>query len=337
MTFAATTNTEVLALAAIPNGELVATGGFSFANGVSANNIARWDGISWSPLGAGMTTATGQIVRAYAVAVLPNGDVIAGGRFDTAGGVLVNNIARWDGNSWSSLGTGANAAVLSLVTMPNGDLVAGGEFTTVDGTAANRIARWNGTSWSALGSGVGYPLGGGAQVYALAFTGGDLVAGGSFETAGDQVSSFAARLTTTCPANSVTFGAGCVGSNGLNTLVANTLPWVDATFRATGTGLPTTSVVLMLTSVTPVPQAVAPLTIFFPQAGVGCDVLVAPDILDVGVTLTGSLTSELFLPNTPPLVGVTFYHQLVPIEVDGLGAWIAVTATNALQLTAGMF
>jgi len=46
--------------------------------------------------------------------------------------------------------------------------------------------------------------------------------------------------------------------------------------------------------------------------------------------------SELFLPNTPPLVGVTFYHQLVPIEFDAQGSWVAVTATNALQLTAGM-
>ena len=92
-----------------------------------------------------------------------------------------------------------------------------------------------------------------------------------------------------------------------------------------------------MTSVTPVPQGVAPLTIFFTQAGFGCDVLVAPDILGALVTTTGTAQSSFFLPNTPPLVGVTFYHQMVPIEVDGLGAWTAVTATNALQLTAGMF
>jgi hypothetical protein len=66
-------------------------------------------------------------------------------------------------------------------------------------------------------------------------------------------------------------------------------------------------------------------------------VLVAPDILGALVTTTGSATSALFLPNTPPLVGVTFYHQMVPIELDLAGNWVAVTATNALQLVAGTF
>ncbi len=39
----------------------------------------------------------------------------------------------------------------------------------------------------------------------------------------------------------------------------------------------------------------------------------------------------------PPLVGLTFFHQMVPIELDVLGNWVSATATNALQLTAGMF
>jgi hypothetical protein len=38
-----------------------------------------------------------------------------------------------------------------------------------------------------------------------------------------------------------------------------------------------------------------------------------------------------------PLVGVTFFHQMVPIELDMAGVWVAVNATNALQLTAGAF
>ena len=50
----------------------------------------------------------------------------------------------------------------------------------------------------------------------------------------------------------------------------------------------------------------------------------------------GDAQSDMFLPNTPPLVGVVFYHQLVPIELDAQGAWVSVTATNAIQLTAGL-
>jgi hypothetical protein len=48
-------------------------------------------------------------------------------------------------------------------------------------------------------------------------------------------------------------------------------------------------------------------------------------------------TSTLTLPSTPPLVGVAFYHQMVPIELGPLGQFVAMTATNALQLTAGIF
>ncbi|MBX3464137.1 MAG: hypothetical protein KF830_13265 [Planctomycetes bacterium] len=38
----------------------------------------------------------------------------------------------------------------------------------------------------------------------------------------------------------------------------------------------------------------------------------------------------------PPIVGVTFYHQMVPIEVDPFLAFQAITAGNGLQLTAGI-
>jgi hypothetical protein len=41
------------------------------------------------------------------------------------------------------------------------------------------------------------------------------------------------------------------------------------------------------------------------------------------------------LPSTPALVGVTFFHQTIPIEVDAQLAFLQVTATNALQLTIG--
>lgn len=39
-----------------------------------------------------------------ALAVLPNGDLVAGGEFDIAGGVSANKIARWDGTAWYGMG-----------------------------------------------------------------------------------------------------------------------------------------------------------------------------------------------------------------------------------------
>jgi hypothetical protein len=78
----------------------------------------------------------------YALTTLPNGDLIAGGDFTTAGGVPANRIARWNGSAWSALGSGMNSDVYALTTLPSGDLIAGGGFTTAGGVVAPYIARW---------------------------------------------------------------------------------------------------------------------------------------------------------------------------------------------------
>jgi hypothetical protein len=138
-------NSTVYALAVLPNGDLVAGGGFSTAGGVAASYVARWNGTSWSPLGSGMNSAV------QALAVLPNGDLVAGGSFSTAGGVAANRVARWNGTSWSPLGSGMNSTVWALAVLPNGDLVAGGFFTTAGGVLSGYWAHWTDTGipWSA--------------------------------------------------------------------------------------------------------------------------------------------------------------------------------------------
>jgi hypothetical protein len=113
----------------------------------------------------------------YALAVIGT-DLYAGGSFTTAGGVSTNYIARWDGTSWSALGSGMNSEV-SALAVTGTDLYAGGEFTIAGSIAANRIAKWNGTIWSALGTGIGSDY-----VQVLVVIGTDLYAGGYFTTAG---------------------------------------------------------------------------------------------------------------------------------------------------------
>jgi hypothetical protein len=82
----------------------------------------------------------------WALRALPNGDLVAGGSFTTAGGVAANRIARWNGASWSAFGSGTAigphaASVYALTTLPNGDLVAGGNFATAGGNVSAYIAR----------------------------------------------------------------------------------------------------------------------------------------------------------------------------------------------------
>ena len=110
------------------------------------------------------------------------GNLYAGGWFTTAGGVAVNHIAKWDGSTWSALGSGLDGGVYALAVDGAGNLYAGGWFHNAGGVAANHIAKWDGSAWSALGEGMG---GDNPYVYALAVDGaGNLYAGGEFATAG---------------------------------------------------------------------------------------------------------------------------------------------------------
>ena len=106
-----------------------------------------------------------------------SGNLYIGGGFSLVGNVLANHIAKWDGSSWSALGTGVGSTVYALAV--NGtDLYVGGSFTTAGAVSANRIAKWDGSSWSALGTGMNN------TVNALALSGTDVYAGGAFATAG---------------------------------------------------------------------------------------------------------------------------------------------------------
>ena len=86
-------------------------------------------------------------------------DLYAGGDFTTAGGNAANYIAKWNGSSWSALGSGMNGARCVCAGGVGQQSLCGGRFTTAGGIAANCIAKWNGSSWSALGSGMNGDVG----------------------------------------------------------------------------------------------------------------------------------------------------------------------------------
>ncbi len=162
-----------------PLAPVLAIGGFfTSAGGVPANNVAIWDGTSYAPLGSGVD---GEV---DALAVLPDGRLVAAGLFATAGGTTVNNIAVWDGTAWGPLGTGIGYQVWALATNPvTGELFAGGNFSTAGGVTANRVAKWNGSAWSSLGTGSANGVNN--IVYSLSvLPNGDVIVGGSFLSAG---------------------------------------------------------------------------------------------------------------------------------------------------------
>ena len=171
------------------NGELIAGGLFTTAGGVSANRIAKWNGTSWSPLGSGMNSAV------YSLTVFDDGSgpaLYAGGAFSTAGAVTTGRIAKWDGTSWSALGNELITGSPFALTAYNSALIVGGEGNFIAWEVSTHgIAKWDGMSWSSLGSGVG-PLGT-SRVDALTVFNAELIAGGTFTTAGGLLSPYWAR------------------------------------------------------------------------------------------------------------------------------------------------
>lgn len=91
----------------------VVGGTFAFVDTIQANSIATYDPSTgvWKALGSGILGPTylSAQVQVRALAVLPSGELVAAGNFGTAGGATANHVARWNGSTWSPLGTGMNS------------------------------------------------------------------------------------------------------------------------------------------------------------------------------------------------------------------------------------
>jgi hypothetical protein len=181
-------------------GNLYIGGKFNVVGNTIANNIAQWNGSTWSTPGSGISGAIRDGVgpSVYVLAV-SGGMLYAGGEFTTAGGIAAYSIAQWNGSTWSALGSGISDAdpngygpSVFALAVSGGTLYAGGSFTNAGGNTANSIAQWNGSSWSALGSGMSGDYGNG-EVWALAVSGTNLYAGGYFTSAGGNAANSIAQ------------------------------------------------------------------------------------------------------------------------------------------------
>ncbi len=153
--------------------------------------VAKWDGITWSKLGSG-PDALNANSGIDALCFDRYGNLYAGGAFTdtTSDSTRGTYVAKWNGASWSELGTGVhklkgNASIISICTDTFGNIYVAGSFT--DSTTANGgnlyVAKWDGTNWSELGSGVAHQIGyGDYQINSIkADAAGNIYAAGYFE------------------------------------------------------------------------------------------------------------------------------------------------------------
>ena len=111
---------------------------------------------TWGKLGTGTSGLMGIGNGVYTMCSDRNGNMYVAGWFramniDTSWNV---NVYKWDGSSWSELGTGAtalnaNSQIQVLCSDSSGNIYAGGEFTNDSGNEF--VAKWDGTSWTELG------------------------------------------------------------------------------------------------------------------------------------------------------------------------------------------
>jgi uncharacterized delta-60 repeat protein/uncharacterized repeat protein (TIGR01451 family) len=122
----------VWSLALSTNGSIVLGGQFDNFNNYPRDHVARLDSqgnvdLTFDTSGIGLDGTV------WAVAAQPDGKVVIGGEFTTAGGVLRSRIARLnaDGSLDTTFnpGLGANDTVYTLLVQDDGNILVGGAFT----------------------------------------------------------------------------------------------------------------------------------------------------------------------------------------------------------------
>ncbi len=117
---------------ALPDGRVIIGSQFPSSGG---QLVFTLENNAWVPLAGGPNGAVRALTR------LQNGDVIAAGDFNTAGGQPSPPVARWNGQEWSPLGAGLTGSFHSIVELPSGNIAVAGY---------SNVALWNGSSWSSF-------------------------------------------------------------------------------------------------------------------------------------------------------------------------------------------
>lgn len=131
--------------------------------------VMRWSSGTWTTIGSQLTGNTSLESGVLALAVLPGGELLAGGTFTSTfgptGTVAVPRLARWNGATWQPVGSGANGVVRTLAAWSPTEVAVGGEFSVVADVLAPRLVRIGTACPASVGTaGVGCTGGGGPNV-----------------------------------------------------------------------------------------------------------------------------------------------------------------------------
>ena len=135
---------------------LLIGGDHILAEGTIFSGIASWDGTNFSRLNGNTGDLAysfpGDLAARVKCITRYKGEVYAGGHFHVAGTEEANNIARWDGANWNTLGNGLISSVNCLLVKDDNLYVGGAGLDSIIGSLedCNGVVMWDGVNWHAL-------------------------------------------------------------------------------------------------------------------------------------------------------------------------------------------
>ena len=167
------------------NNELFVGGTFDTINGQPATGIARYNGTNWYYYPPLPNIGTFLFISAI---VVYNNELYVAGNFN--GGVGLQDIIKFDGTNWVSVGGGLSGAMSDVHDMRifQNKLYIVGNLSVAAGDHGDGIAMWDGSSWSSVGAGL-LP----STVHTLEVFNGELYVGGAISIAGGISVSNAAK------------------------------------------------------------------------------------------------------------------------------------------------
>jgi len=160
-------------------------GDFYEVGGIPIKGIARWNGVKWDSMGAGVNGL--DIGNQYGLGDLAtittfHNRIYVGGAFFSLGHVNARAIGTWDGTKWDSLPIQPIGQLdydgIATLDVINDKLYIGGYFDTVAGFPCTGIASWDGTKWSSLNFPSNFSFNG---IGAICEYKGSIYAGGYFD------------------------------------------------------------------------------------------------------------------------------------------------------------
>jgi hypothetical protein len=138
---------------------LYCVGFFRSAGGDTCNSVAIWDGTKWKGMPF-ILNINGDIPVLKSITYYKGEWYVSGNNYTILDGAENDDIARFDGTAWHSVGGGMRGgdSFIEDMVVYKDELYVCGYFAKNAGNKGNKIMRWDGNQWKEVGGGLCSPF-----------------------------------------------------------------------------------------------------------------------------------------------------------------------------------